>query len=78
MERADVRGGEFARGRTRRLAAFAAAMTATPIVSEKSIDYLRFMWGHRPTVWVEGTIVVAAAAFEITDFALVYLRTRTL
>nr|WP_090343394.1 hypothetical protein [Mycolicibacterium malmesburyense]CRL74357.1 hypothetical protein CPGR_03115 [Mycolicibacterium malmesburyense] len=57
---------------------FAAAMTATLIVSETSIDYLRFMWGHRPAVLVEGTIVVAAAAFVITDFALVYLRTRTL
>lgn len=57
---------------------FAAAMTATLIVSETSIDYLRFMWGHRPEVWVEGSIVVAAAAFVIADFALVYLRTRTL
>ncbi|KUH97804.1 hypothetical protein AU190_21380 [Mycolicibacterium acapulense] len=57
---------------------FAAAMTATLIVSETSIDYLRFMWGHRPAVWVEGTIVVAAAAFVIADFVLVYLRTRAL
>lgn len=57
---------------------FASAMTATLIVSETSIDYLRFMWGHRPAVWVEGVIVVAAAVFVLADFLLVYLRTRTL
>lgn len=53
-------------------------MTTTLIVAETSIDYLRFMWGHRPAVWVEGIIVFAAAAFVLADFVLAYLRTRTL
>lgn len=57
---------------------FAAAMTATLIVSETSIDYLRFMYGHRPALWIEGIVIVACAAFIVTDFLLVSLRTRAL
>lgn len=57
---------------------FAAAMTATLIVSETSIDYLRFMLGHRPAPWIEGTIIVACAVFIVADFALVSMRTRAL
>ncbi|MGE2689884.1 hypothetical protein [Mycolicibacterium pulveris] len=57
---------------------FAAAMTATLIVSETSIDYLRFMLGHRPAVWIEGLIIGACAAFIVADFVLVYVRTRAL
>lgn len=57
---------------------FAAAMTTTLILSETSIDYLQFMLGRRPSPWVEGTIMVACAAFVVIDFALVYVRNRDL
>lgn len=57
---------------------FAAAMTATLILSETSIDYLQFMLGHRPDVWVEGIIISACAAFIVVDFVLVHVRTRAL
>ncbi len=57
---------------------FAAAMTATLILSETSIDYLRFMYGRRPNAWVEGLIIVGCAAVIAACFALVYIRTRAL
>ncbi|OBI81262.1 hypothetical protein [Mycobacterium sp. E740] len=57
---------------------FAAAMTTTLIVSETSIDYLRFMLGHRPAPWIEGGIIAGCAVFVVVDFALVFVRTRAL
>jgi hypothetical protein len=53
-------------------------MTATLILSETSIDYLRFMYGRRPNAWVEGLIIVGCAAVIAVCFALVYIRTRAL
>jgi hypothetical protein len=57
---------------------FAAAMTTTLILSETAIDYLHFMYGRRPEIWVTGTIVTTAALVIIADFVLVYVRTQTL
>lgn len=57
---------------------FAAAMTTTLILSETSIDYLFFMFGRRPELWVEGIITTLAAAIVIVDFTLVYIRTKAL
>lgn len=57
---------------------FAAAMTMTLVLSETSIDYLHFMFGGRPELWVVGVITTSAALIIAVDFALVYLRTRSL
>ena len=53
-------------------------MTTTLILSETAIDYLRFMLGGRTELWWVGTITVSAAVLIVIDFALVYVRTRTL
>ena len=37
---------------------FAAAMTTTLILSETSIDYLRFMLGRRPDFWLVAVITI--------------------
>jgi hypothetical protein len=57
---------------------FAAAMATTLILAETSIDYLHFMFGRRPDLWVTGLITVSCAAFIVIDFVLVYVRTRAL
>lgn len=57
---------------------FAAAMTTTLILSETAVDYLHFMYGRRPDLWVTGLIITAAAVVILADFALVYVRTKTL
>ena len=57
---------------------FAAAMTTTLILSETSIDYLHFMLGRRPDLWLTGLIVTTAAAVIVVDAVLVHLRTRDL
>ena len=57
---------------------FASAMTMTLILSETSIDYLHFMFGRRPAIWVTGLIVTGVAVVIVADFMLVYVRTRTL
>jgi hypothetical protein len=40
---------------------FGAAMATTLIMSETSIDYLYFVLGHRPALWLTGTIVTLRA-----------------
>lgn len=57
---------------------FASAMATTLVLSETSIDYLRFMFGRRPELWVVGVITTSAAVIILVDFVLVYLRTRAL
>lgn len=57
---------------------FAAAMTTTLILSETSIDYLHFMFGRRPELWLTGLIVTTAFVVIVVDFVLVYVRTRAL
>ena len=57
---------------------FAAAMATTVILSETSIDYLHFMFGRRPELWLTGLIVTAAFAVILVDFILVYVRTKAL
>ena len=57
---------------------FAAAMATTVILSETSIDYLHFMFGRRPELWLTGLIVTSAGAVILVDFILVYVRTRAL
>lgn len=57
---------------------FAAAMTTTLILSETSIDYLHFVLGRRPDLWLTGLIVTSAAAVIVVDAVLVHLRTREL
>lgn len=57
---------------------FAAAMAMTLVLSETSIDYLHFMYGERPPLWVVGLITVSAAAIILVNFGLVYVRTRAL
>lgn len=57
---------------------FAAAMTTTLILSETAIDYLRFMFGHRPDFWLVSLITTACACVIIVDFVLIFLRTRSL
>jgi hypothetical protein len=57
---------------------FASAMATTLVLSETSIDYLHFMFGRRPELWVVGLITSSAAAIILVDFLLVYLRTRKL
>ncbi|SPM34560.1 hypothetical protein MRAB57_2380 [Mycobacterium rhizamassiliense] len=57
---------------------FGSAMATTLIMSETSIDYLHFVLGHRPALWLTGAIVGFSAAVILLDFALVYIRTKTL
>ena len=57
---------------------FAATMATTLILSETTIDYLHFMFGRRPDLWATSLIVVGAAVVIIVNFALVYVRTKTL
>jgi hypothetical protein len=57
---------------------FAATMTTTLILSETSIDYLRFMFGRRPDLWLVAVIVTVAACVIVVDFAVIYVRTRSL
>jgi len=57
---------------------FAAMMTTTLILSETTIDYLHFMFGRSPDLWVTGVIIVSAAIVILANFALVYVRTKTL
>lgn len=57
---------------------FAAAMATTVILSETSIDYLHFMFGRRPELWLTGLIVTSAGAVIVVDFILVYVRTTAL
>ncbi|BBY66528.1 hypothetical protein [Mycolicibacterium helvum] len=57
---------------------FASAMAMTLVLSETSIDYLHFMYGERPPLWVVGIITTSAAAIILGDLALVYVRTRAL
>lgn len=57
---------------------FASAMTMTLVLSETSIDYLHFMFGQRPELWVVGVITTSAALIIAVDLVLVYLRTRSL
>jgi hypothetical protein len=57
---------------------FASAMTMTLVLSETSIDYLHFMFGERPELWVVGLITTSAALIIAVDCALVYLRTKSL
>jgi len=57
---------------------FASAMAMTLVLSETSIDYLHFMYGERPPLWVVGLITVSAAAIIAVDLWLVHLRTRAL
>ena len=57
---------------------FAAAMTTTLILSETAVDYLHFMYGRRPELWMTGLIITAAALVILADFVLVYVRTKTL
>jgi MFS family permease len=57
---------------------FAAAMSTTLILSETSIDYLHFLYGRRPALWVVGVIVIGATLVILVDFWLVFIRTRAL
>jgi hypothetical protein len=57
---------------------FAAAMATTLILSETSIDYLRFMFGQRPRLWVVALIVVGSAVVTAVNFVLVFRGTRAL
>lgn len=57
---------------------FASAMTMTLVLSETSIDYLHFMFGERPQLWVVGLITTSAALIIAVDCALVYLRAKSL
>ena len=57
---------------------FASAMAMTLVLSETTIDYLHFMYGERPPLWVVGLITVSAAVVIAVDLWLVYVRTRAL
>jgi hypothetical protein len=57
---------------------FAAAMATTLILSETAIDYLHFMFGRRPDLWLVGLITSSAACIVIVDFVVIHLRTRAL
>ena len=50
----------------------------TLVLSETSIDYLHFMFGERPELWVVGLITTSAALIIAVDGALVYVRTKSL
>ena len=53
-------------------------MATTLIMSETSIDYLHFVLGHRPALWLTGTIVTFCALMILLDFVVVYIRTKNL
>ena len=53
-------------------------MTMTLVLSETSIDYLHFIFGERPELWLVGLITTLAALIIALDFRLVYVRTRSL
>lgn len=57
---------------------FGAAMATTLIMSETSIDYLHFVLGHRPALWLTGLIVTFCALAIVVDLVVVYIRTRNL
>lgn len=57
---------------------FAAAMATTLILSETAIDYLHFMFGRRPDLWLVGLITISAAGIIIVDFFVIHLRTSAL
>ncbi|WP_445163515.1 hypothetical protein ACTXG5_10050 [Mycobacterium sp. Dal123C01] len=57
---------------------FGAAMATTLIMSETSIDYLHFVLGHRPALWLTGAIVTFCALVIVLDFVVVYIRTKNL
>ncbi|MBX7434018.1 hypothetical protein JDV09_18140 [Mycobacterium sp. Y57] len=57
---------------------FAAAMTATLILSETTIDYLRFMYDDGPDLWLIILIMGSACIAVVIDFILVQQRTRDL
>ena len=57
---------------------FASAMAMTLVLSETTIDYLHFMYGERPPLWVVGLITVSAAVIIAVDLWLVVVRTRAL
>lgn len=57
---------------------FGAAMATTLIMSETSIDYLHFVLGHRPALWLTGLIVTFCALAIVVDLVVVYVRTRNL
>ena len=57
---------------------FGSAMATTLIMSETSIDYLHFVLGHRPALWLTGMIVTFCALMILLDFVVVYVRTKTL
>lgn len=57
---------------------FGAAMATTLIMSETSIDYLHFVLGHRPALWLTGLIVTFCALAIAVDLVVVYIRTRNL
>lgn len=57
---------------------FGAAMATTLIMSETNIDYLHFVLGRRPALWMTATIVAFCAVAILLDFAVVYIRTKAL
>lgn len=57
---------------------FGAAMATTLIMSETSIDYLHFVLGHPPALWMTGSIVTFCALAILLDLVVVYIRTRNL
>lgn len=57
---------------------FGAAMATTLIMSETSIDYLHFVLGHRPALWLTGLIVTFCALAIVVDLVVVYVRIRNL
>ena len=57
---------------------FAAAMATTLILSETTIDYLRFMYGHRPQLYIVALIVVASATIVAVQLLFILRGTRAL
>lgn len=57
---------------------FAAAMASTLILSETTVDYLRFMYDRSPSTGLLALITAAAALAVLVEFRFVYVRTREL
>lgn len=57
---------------------FAAAMASTLILSETTVDYLRFMYDRSPSTGLLAVITAAAALAVLVEFRFVYVRTREL
>lgn len=57
---------------------FAAAMSSTLILSETTVDYLRFMYDRSPGGAVVAAISAVAAVAVLVEFLFVYVRTREL